>query len=97
MCMLNLSVVLQRHNSKVSPMSSLLQAEDQLYKLVQDIETTRCQIEIIGKLIESRSLEFEPPSKPNMYLKYISRETFAQFMNSLSLKEVLLLVCFICS
>ncbi|VDM95152.1 unnamed protein product [Thelazia callipaeda] len=62
-------------------------ANTRIDTLLNDIELTRCQVGIITVLMEKCSWDSEPSIRPNMLLKHMSRQAFAQFMSSLNLKE----------
>lgn len=56
--------------------------------LLNEIESTRCQISIIVALLERCSWDSEPSVRPNMLFKHLSREAFTNLVVSLNLKEV---------
>uniref|UniRef100_A0A915PMF8 UBR-type domain-containing protein n=1 Tax=Setaria digitata TaxID=48799 RepID=A0A915PMF8_9BILA len=55
--------------------------------LLNDIESTRCHIGIVGALLEKCSWDSEPAIRPNMILKHMSLQSFTHFVSSLNLKE----------
>lgn len=56
--------------------------------LLNDIESTRCHIGVIGALLERCSWDSEPSIRPNMILKHMTLQSFTNFISSLNLKEV---------
>ncbi|KAL3998511.1 E3 ubiquitin-protein ligase UBR4 family protein [Acanthocheilonema viteae] len=55
--------------------------------LLNDIESTRCHIGIIGALLERCSWDSEPAIRPNMIVKHMTLQLFSNFISSLNLKE----------
>ncbi|CAG9534491.1 unnamed protein product [Cercopithifilaria johnstoni] len=55
--------------------------------LLNDIESTRCHIGIIGALLERCSWDSEPAIRPNMIVKHMTLQSFTNFISSLNLKE----------
>ncbi|EFO26755.2 hypothetical protein LOAG_01731 [Loa loa] len=55
--------------------------------LLNDIESTRCHIGIIGAFLERCSWDSEPATRPNMILKHMTLQSFTNFLSSLNLKE----------
>uniref|UniRef100_A0A158Q763 UBR-type domain-containing protein n=1 Tax=Elaeophora elaphi TaxID=1147741 RepID=A0A158Q763_9BILA len=52
--------------------------------LLNDIESTRCHIGIIGALLERCSWDSEPTIRPNMIVKHMTQQSFTNFDFTLS-------------